>query len=61
MRYRRSTIQGLGIALVAARKAQIPVTLVDSSQASIEKGMKFAGRNPLTKDCGSRMAETIER
>ncbi len=35
--------QGLGIALVAAQKAQIPVTLVDSSQASIDKGLKFAG------------------
>ncbi|KAL8681405.1 MAG: hypothetical protein Q9186_002480 [Xanthomendoza sp. 1 TL-2023] len=33
---------GLGIALVAAQKAQIPVTLVDSSQASIDKGLKFA-------------------
>lgn len=35
--------QGLGIALVAAQKAQVPVTLVDSSQASIERGLKFAG------------------
>lgn len=34
--------QGLGIALVAAQKAQVPVTLVDSSQASLDKGMKFA-------------------
>ncbi|MCJ1362488.1 hypothetical protein MMC16_001591 [Acarospora aff. strigata] len=33
---------GLGIALVAAQKAQIPVILVDSSQASIDKGLKFA-------------------
>jgi len=35
--------QGLGIALVAAQKARVPVTLVDSSQASLDKGMKFAG------------------
>lgn len=35
--------QGLGIALVAAQKAGVPVTLVDTSQASLDKGMKFAG------------------
>ncbi|KAL8835554.1 MAG: hypothetical protein Q9170_003287 [Blastenia crenularia] len=35
---------GLGIALVAAQKAQVPVTLVDSSQASIDKGLKFADK-----------------
>ena len=35
--------QGLGIALVAAQNVQIPVTLVDSSQASLDKGLKFAG------------------
>jgi 3-hydroxyacyl-CoA dehydrogenase len=35
--------QGLGIALVAAQKAQVPVTLVDSNQASLDKGLKFAG------------------
>lgn len=35
--------QGLGIALVAAQKAKVPVTLVDTSQASLDKGMKFAG------------------
>jgi 3-hydroxyacyl-CoA dehydrogenase len=39
-------LQGLGIALVAAQRAQVPVTLVDSSQASIDKGMKFAGTLP---------------
>ncbi|GAO46285.1 hypothetical protein G7K_0518-t1 [Saitoella complicata NRRL Y-17804] len=32
---------GLGIALVAARVAKIPVSLVDSNQASIDKSMKF--------------------
>ncbi|KAJ9256155.1 hypothetical protein DTO207G8_2725 [Paecilomyces variotii] len=35
---------GLGIALVAAQKAQVPVTLVDSSQASLDKGLKFADK-----------------
>ncbi|KAI4159390.1 MAG: hypothetical protein L6R39_000368 [Caloplaca ligustica] len=35
---------GLGIALVAAQKARVPVTLVDSSQASIDKGLKFADK-----------------
>ncbi|KAI9700826.1 MAG: hypothetical protein M1836_002195 [Candelina mexicana] len=35
---------GLGIALVAAQKAQVPVTLVDSSQASIDKGLKLADK-----------------
>lgn len=36
-------MQGLGIALVAARSAQVPVTVVDNSQAAIDKGLKFAG------------------
>ncbi|MCJ1385986.1 hypothetical protein MMC17_009111 [Xylographa soralifera] len=35
---------GLGIALVAAQKAQIPVTIIDNSQASIDKGLKFADK-----------------
>ncbi|KAI9729703.1 MAG: hypothetical protein M1834_006654 [Cirrosporium novae-zelandiae] len=35
---------GLGIALVAAQKAGVPVTLVDSSQASIDKSLKFADK-----------------
>lgn len=35
--------QGLGIALVAAQKAQVDVTLIDTSQASIDKSLKFAG------------------
>ncbi|PYH97464.1 3-hydroxybutyryl-CoA dehydrogenase [Aspergillus ellipticus CBS 707.79] len=35
---------GLGIALVAAQKARVPVTLVDNSQASIDKGLKFADK-----------------
>ncbi|KIW08448.1 uncharacterized protein PV09_01351 [Verruconis gallopava] len=33
---------GLGIALVAAQRAQVPVTLIDASQAAIDKGLKFA-------------------
>lgn len=40
---------GLGIALVAARHAGVPVTLLDSSQASIDKGLKFADKL-LAKD-----------
>ncbi|KAF7718603.1 3-hydroxyacyl-CoA dehydrogenase family protein [Penicillium ucsense] len=35
---------GLGIALVAATKAGVPVTLVDNSQASLDKGLKFADK-----------------
>lgn len=35
---------GLGIALVAAQKAQVPVTLVDSNQASLDKVLKFADK-----------------
>ena len=37
------TTQGLGIALVAAQRAGVDVSLIDSSQASLDKGMKFAG------------------
>jgi 3-hydroxybutyryl-CoA dehydrogenase len=40
---------GLGIALVAAQRAQVPVTLVDSSQASLDKGIAFAEKL-LAKD-----------
>ncbi|KAK3308707.1 3-hydroxyacyl-CoA dehydrogenase [Chaetomium strumarium] len=40
---------GLGIALVAAQKAQVPVTLVDASQASLDKGLAFAEKL-LAKD-----------
>lgn len=35
--------QGLGIALVAAQKAKVPVTLVDVKQESLDKGLAFAG------------------
>jgi 3-hydroxybutyryl-CoA dehydrogenase len=35
---------GLGIALVAAQRAAVPVTLVDNSQASIDKGLRFADK-----------------
>ena len=37
-------VKGLGIALVAARQTQVPVTLIDSSQKSLDKGITFAGR-----------------
>ncbi|KAJ9652691.1 hypothetical protein H2198_008058 [Neophaeococcomyces mojaviensis] len=40
---------GLGIALVAAQKAEVQVTLVDSSQKSLDKGMAFADKL-LSKD-----------
>ncbi|KHJ35038.1 putative 3-hydroxybutyryl- dehydrogenase [Erysiphe necator] len=40
---------GLGIGLVAAQKAKIPVTLVDTSQISIDKSLKFAEKL-LAKD-----------
>ncbi|KAL2015830.1 hypothetical protein VTK56DRAFT_4720 [Thermocarpiscus australiensis] len=40
---------GLGIALVAVQKAQVPVTLVDSSQQSLDKGLAFAEKL-LAKD-----------
>ncbi|KAI9886910.1 MAG: hypothetical protein M1823_001279 [Watsoniomyces obsoletus] len=35
---------GLGIALVAAHKAQVPITLVDNSQSSIDNALKLADR-----------------
>lgn len=44
-----SCLQGLGIALVAAQKANLPITLVDTSQASLDKGLKFADKL-LAKD-----------
>lgn len=34
---------GLGIALVASRVAGVPVTVVDNSQKSLDKGLSFAG------------------
>ncbi|KAI0405200.1 3-hydroxybutyryl-CoA dehydrogenase [Xylaria palmicola] len=40
---------GLGIALVAAQRAGVPVTLVDTSQASLDKGLAFADKL-LSKD-----------
>ncbi|KAK2739273.1 hypothetical protein FQN57_006608 [Myotisia sp. PD_48] len=40
---------GLGIALVAAQRANLPVTVVDSSQASLDRGLKFAEKL-LAKD-----------
>ncbi|KAJ0166855.1 putative 3-hydroxybutyryl-CoA dehydrogenase [Colletotrichum tanaceti] len=40
---------GLGIALVAAQRAQIPVTLVDANKAALDKGLAFAEKL-LAKD-----------
>ena len=39
--------QGLGIALVAAQKAQVPVTLIDTSDKALSKGIAFAGSSQL--------------
>ncbi|KAK4547639.1 hypothetical protein LTR36_000596 [Oleoguttula mirabilis] len=44
---------GLGIALVAARMAQVPVTVVDTSQKSLDKGLAFADKL-LAKDVGKQ-------
>ncbi|KAK8031727.1 3-hydroxyacyl-CoA dehydrogenase [Apiospora arundinis] len=40
---------GLGIALVVAQRAGVPVTLIDTSQASLDKGLGFAEKL-LAKD-----------
>ncbi|KAJ6438488.1 putative ankyrin repeat protein [Purpureocillium lavendulum] len=40
---------GLGIALVAAQKAQVPVTLIDTSDKALAKGIAFAEKL-LAKD-----------
>ncbi|UNI18888.1 3-hydroxybutyryl-CoA dehydrogenase [Purpureocillium takamizusanense] len=40
---------GLGIALVAAQKAQVPVTLIDTSDKALSKGLAFADKL-LAKD-----------
>ncbi|EXJ59797.1 3-hydroxybutyryl-CoA dehydrogenase [Cladophialophora yegresii CBS 114405] len=52
---------GLGIALVAAQKAQVSVTLVDNSQQSLEKGLAFADKL-LAKDVQKqRITEEIAK
>jgi 3-hydroxybutyryl-CoA dehydrogenase len=40
---------GLGIALTASRMAEVPVTVVDNSQQSLDKGLAFADKL-LSKD-----------
>ncbi|EFQ27977.1 3-hydroxyacyl-CoA dehydrogenase [Colletotrichum graminicola] len=40
---------GLGIALVAAQRAQVPVTLIDANKAALDKGISFAEKL-LAKD-----------
>ncbi|KAK1974125.1 3-hydroxyacyl-CoA dehydrogenase [Colletotrichum cereale] len=40
---------GLGIALVAAQRAQVPVTLVDANKTALDKGISFAEKL-LAKD-----------
>ncbi|KAF5103387.1 hypothetical protein D0Z03_000201 [Geotrichum reessii] len=44
-------IKGLGIALVAANKAGVKVSVVDNSEAALEKGLKFIDKL-LAKDVG---------
>jgi 3-hydroxyacyl-CoA dehydrogenase len=36
-------LQGLGIALVAANVSKLPVLLLDTNEAQLNKGMKFMG------------------
>ncbi|KAL9004618.1 MAG: hypothetical protein Q9188_002585 [Gyalolechia gomerana] len=58
---------GLGIALVAAQKAQVHVTLVDNSQASIDKSLIFAdkllkkdiSKDRITKDEATTIRERL--
>ncbi|KAI9844789.1 MAG: hypothetical protein M1838_002045 [Thelocarpon superellum] len=50
---------GLGIALVAAQRAQVPVAVVDNSQASIDKGFKFADKL-LEKDVSKQRLSQAE-
>ncbi|EAS29881.3 3-hydroxybutyryl CoA dehydrogenase [Coccidioides immitis RS] len=58
---------GLGIALVAAQKAGVPVTLVDNSQASLDKGLKFAdkllekdvAKERITKDAAVKIRSML--
>ncbi|PHH71512.1 hypothetical protein CDD82_6477 [Ophiocordyceps australis] len=50
---------GLGIALVAAQKAQVPVVLVDTSDAALKKGLAFADKL-LAKDV-SKSRLTLEQ
>ncbi|KAL1988535.1 hypothetical protein VTN96DRAFT_8930 [Rasamsonia emersonii] len=55
---------GLGIALVAAQKAEIPVTLIDNSQESLDKGLKFAEKlldKDVAKERLTREAATAVR
>lgn len=52
---------GLGIALVAAQKAQVPVTVVDTSQQALDKGLAFADKL-LAKDVQKqRITEEIAK
>ena len=53
--------QGLGIALVAAQKAQIPVIIIDNSQASIDKGLKFAGASKSVENLYPLGSDSIKQ
>ncbi len=50
---------GLGIALVAAQRAGVPVTLVDASQAALDKGLAFADKL-LAKDVAKQRLSAAE-
>lgn len=55
---------GLGIALVAAQRAGVSVTIIDSSQASIDKGLSFAGEGEWhiwRKDTLTRDRQTVSK
>lgn len=41
--------QGLGIALVAAQRANVPVKLIDASDKALSKGLAFAGMRQLSR------------
>lgn len=42
-----NSYKGLGIALVAAQRAQVPVKLIDTSDKALDKGLAFAGNEIL--------------
>lgn len=52
---------GLGIALVAAQEAQVSVTLVDNSQASLDKGLQFADKLLKKNVSKSRMTDEVAK
>jgi len=45
--------------LVAANKAGVPVKLVDTSKAALDKGLAFAGMDELTPTNGWAAASSV--